>query len=370
MPDPNILFQTTPTPTLQGGFQNALLNASAFNDFQTQPLRNRLLDTQVTGAEAALDQNNRQNRRAGVLAGLQALAQYPTPEARRAAAPAIDQFVRQNYGVSLFDENGPDDADFSDTSLQGMIQGLQGKQTRRIQSSEILPDGTTVQVFSDGITRVTDPQGNPLQGQDRADAIQKAVEFGAQSQRLRSEGRRTGTLEADIELGGKAAGTKKAGEQAIKKSEEAFDQLSKVKANIANIDETIRLVDEGAGTGPIQSKFPSIRKSSIALDNMQARLGLDVIGNTTFGALSENELKFALSAALPTNLDGPELKQWLIDKREAQQKLANYLEEAAIFLGEPGNTVGDWMEIQREKRQTTETSQTFKSSSGIEFTVE
>lgn len=135
---------------------------------------------------------------------------------------------------------------------------------------------------------------------------------------------------------------------ASKRSDEAFARLEKVRANIANYDEAIRLIDQGAETGVVAARLPSFRQASIALDNLQGRLGLDVIGNTTFGALSEAELKFALNTALPKNLEGPALKDWIMRKKAAQEKLAAYLEQAAIFLGTPGNTVKGWIEVQKQ----------------------
>ena len=143
------------------------------------------------------------------------------------------------------------------------------------------------------------------------------------------------------------AATEEAATQAIKTSKEAFDQIRPIKTAIANVDEAIRLIDEGAQTGVIASRLPSVQEASIALDNLQGRLGLDVIGNTTFGALSEAELRFALDTALPKNLEGPALKRWLKEKQESQKKLANYLEDAATFLGKPGNTIADFIQKQR-----------------------
>jgi len=50
----------------------------------------------------------------------------------------------------------------------------------QVQSSEILPDGTTVQVLKDGGTRVTSPAGEELTGSDRALAISQARKFGVE----------------------------------------------------------------------------------------------------------------------------------------------------------------------------------------------
>lgn len=120
-----------------------------------------------------------------------------------------------------------------------------------------------------------------------------------------------------------------------------FNQLSNIESNIGNYNEAIGLIDEGASTGVIQRRLPSVRAASQKLDNVQKRLGLDVIGNTTFGALSESELAFAIDSALPTGLEGPELRDWLVQKRDAQQKLADYINNAIQFLSVPGNTLAD-----------------------------
>jgi len=148
--------------------------------------------------------------------------------------------------------------------------------------------------------------------------------------------------------------TEAAQTQAIKKSGAAFDRLEKIGVAISNIDEGIRLIDEGASTGVIASRLPSIKKASIELDNLQKRLGLDVVSDTTFGALSESELSFALDSALPKNLSPPDLRDWLVRKKEAQQKLANYLGQVATFLGTPGNTVADFIELQKLNRLKSE----------------
>lgn len=63
----------------------------------------------------------------------------------------------------------------------------------RVQSSDVLPDGTTIQVLTDGDTRVTSPQGVELFGQERANAITSAQEFGIDIQARRAGGRTEAT---------------------------------------------------------------------------------------------------------------------------------------------------------------------------------
>lgn len=205
-----------------------------------------------------------------------------------------------------------------------------GEKEPKVQRSVDLPDGTVVTVLDNNTTSVIAPDGSKVTGKDRTKAIREAKEFG---------------LEQDL----KKSGAKAAGEAAIALSKDAFEKLEPIRQSIANIQEGIDLIDQGAETGPIMSRLPSIRANAVKLDNLQRRLGLDVIGQTTFGALSQGELDLALATALPTNLEGPELRQWLINKRDSQNKLADYLSEAAVFLGTPGNTIPKFLEMQKAK---------------------
>jgi len=138
--------------------------------------------------------------------------------------------------------------------------------------------------------------------------------------------------------------------QSQKVSSDYFERLPSINQGISNLNRGIQLIDEGADTGPISSFFPSFTKASIELDQLQNVLGLDVIGSTTFGALSKGELDLALKTAIPDNLNEQDLKIWMTNKRDAQIKLKNYLEEAAIYLSKTGNTQASWAEMQREKK--------------------
>ena len=146
---------------------------------------------------------------------------------------------------------------------------------------------------------------------------------------------------------GLETGATEAAKIAQAQSAETFKQLRPVRNSIGKISEAITAIDAGANTGTLQSRLPSFTDASKRLDQIQRELGLNVIANTTFGALSDSELRFALDTALPTNMEPAALRQWLIEKRSAQQKLAAYLEDVAIFLGTPGNTVASFLGQQR-----------------------
>lgn len=131
------------------------------------------------------------------------------------------------------------------------------------------------------------------------------------------------------------------GSSRAKKIDDGFEAIGKADQNIGNIDRAIRALDEGANTGAIESRFfPTIKAASVALDQIQNELTLDVLNSATFGALSEEELKLAKQTALPTGLPEAELREWLMRKREAQEKLKAYFMEQVDFLDQGGTVAG------------------------------
>ena len=231
------------------------------------------------------------------------------------------------------------DAEKLEKELAGTLEQDDG-----VQSSKITPDGTVVIVTKKGNTRVINPAGVELTGQSRINAVRASEEFGVDVQKRRAGAQRRGALEQDISLGGTAAATKKGAEIAQVEGQKAFEALNKVRTNIGNLDAAIAAIDGGAKTGVIESRFPNWRASTIELQNIQRRLGLDIVGSVTFGALSAGELSLALETALPLNLDEKQLRDWLTRKKEAQNKLSGYLTAQATHLLTPGNTLQTWLQ--------------------------
>ena len=173
--------------------------------------------------------------------------------------------------------------------------------------------------------------------------IELAEKFGVQSGFDRLSEQEKADIDVDKES------RKTLSKQAATASKESFDSLKGVRTTIANIDDAIKVLDKDEfDTGPIISKLPSFRQAAIELDNIKGRMGLDVVGATTFGALSESELAFALDVALPDSLEPKALREWLVKKRDSQTKLANELRKAASFLGTPGNTIAGYLAKQEK----------------------
>jgi hypothetical protein len=232
----------------------------------------------------------------------------------------------------------------------GML-GLGGTE-QRVQSSIMVGPTISVQTMTDGSTRVVDTTTNqPLTGEIARQAIEAAQVAIAEQRGAVEEAAGAGRLGARAALGAAATGAEEAGRTAIEIGREAFGRVNAIREQAGRLDQVVRLIDEGATTGVIAERLPDWNASTIELRNLQRELGLDVVGSVTFGALSESELALALQTGLPTQLSGPDLKNWAIRKKAAQEKLADYLERQAIFLSTPGNTLDMWLRQVQSERQ-------------------
>ena len=222
------------------------------------------------------------------------------------------------------------------------------------QASKILDGGVIVYAFNDGTRKVVDGLGNEVTGAEAQKAITEAEERGIELQGERSGARRAGTVGVDTALA-------------------AFEKVGEIRTNIANLEEAKRLLlpeDQGGGganSGQLADLLPNWKASTIALENVKNRLGLDVVGSVTFGALSESELNMALNTALPTNMPEAQLIQWLDDKIKAQNKLMAYLNDQAIFLSDGDKTVGDWLRHVRDKQEELKRIEAERKQSGTNF---
>ncbi len=236
-------------------------------------------------------------------------------------------------------------------------------EAQRVQSSSILDDGTSVLIMSDGSRLVRGPSGNVLTGQEAADAVKLAREYTVQNQTDIYAGRRQGTLQSDTQYGRDAAyqgeagkldaqydlsGQVEASKDIAKGSVDAglnaWESYGRLQTNLSNIDQAIAAIDEGARSGVIYNMLPSVTKASADLENAMNRMGLDVVSAVTFGALSEKELRVAMNTAVPQNLRPEELREWLVERRAAQEKTAAMLADAAQYLTTPGNTINGWIQ--------------------------
>jgi hypothetical protein len=226
---------------------------------------------------------------------------------------------------------------------------------QKVGAQEILPDGTVIQSTAAG-PRVYSPDGQLLSGAEAAEKIRDAREYGVDISSRSAGGRRRSALEAERELKPEVEGeTTRAKSQAaldVKAVDEALTRASTIREGLSTYDNMIDEIDAGASTSAFGRWGPSIKTSTRRFENEARKLGLGVISETTFGALSAPELELAMETAVP-KLEPQAMKKWLQDKKAAQAKLADELERYAIFRGDGGSRV-EWMQMQRDLRKQQE----------------
>jgi len=131
------------------------------------------------------------------------------------------------------------------------------------------------------------------------------------------------------------------GEQSVADVTGIFEARKEAEATNNLYREAIRLVDEGAGTGAIESKLPTIKAASMELENIGNQLGFAIVAGGKFGQLTEKELALALETGLPQGLDGPALKDWLERKIAANEKLMAEYQRYINWAKDPKNNSDD-----------------------------
>lgn len=153
-----------------------------------------------------------------------------------------------------------------------------------------------------------------------------------------------------IAMEGVATGTTEAAKFQQQAANEAFKKVETISTQIRTIDEALGYIDAGAQRNVILNALPDITAEAGGLTAALNQMGLDVVASVTFGALSASELEVARSTAYPPNASAQELKEFLIKRRAALEKLRRYTQDAAQFLLNPNNSRGDWNKMMQERR--------------------
>jgi hypothetical protein len=206
------------------------------------------------------------------------------------------------------------------------------------------PNGTTIVIGKQNEKEVRDAAGTLLTGTSATTAIKEAMDA-----EIRVAGGKAGAAAA-AEAGVRAtteptiAADIDAAKAAVAIGTESFKKIAPIKKNISNYDEAIRLIEkEGANTGIIASRLPSLFASSIELDNLGQTMGVESLAGGGFGTLSDSDVRLSIQRALPKGLEGPELVTWLKKKKAADLKFVSELERAAKFM-QKGRTLADFLE--------------------------
>jgi len=149
-------------------------------------------------------------------------------------------------------------------------------------------------------------------------------------------------------------------------------QLSAFQNEDRLLSEAIEILKRGdANTGVIANMFPDFDRDTIALKNAGQKLGLNIIQNTTFGALSAAEMRLAMQTGFPTIMDEDDLLGWAIKRQNARRKLKTEIISAIDYMQRQDPTLENYKDAQTEwqkqrdtERDARQTQEAGQASSG------
>lgn len=216
-----------------------------------------------------------------------------------------------------------------------MSQPEGGGENAGVQSSNILDDGTVIQVLKSGGTRVVDPAGNVLSGQSRADAIKAAQNYGAEIQSARA--------------GGRTAATETA-KDVSKYKATLFDSINNGNRTLNKYEMAIEQIDKGAESGPVMKMLPSLQDSTLLVDTIRKDIGMEIIGSGVLGVNpTDADVKLAMEVAIPEGLRPDVLKKEIKRRAQVINDLNSAQREYYKML-DSGKTKGDILKMAEEKR--------------------
>jgi hypothetical protein len=221
-----------------------------------------------------------------------------------------------------------------------------GASAQGVQSSFKLPDNSgTVAIMRDGSQVVRTIGGTILTGAEAEKFVREATENYNQAQKELYQSRAEGKGEGTLPTAQQIVQAEREGAAKVKFIEELNSKRGNIESTISNYQLALDALSQGAKTGRVVGMLPNITATAQMIETARQRLGLDVIGSVTFGALSEGELKLALDTGLPSaNLSNEELTKWVTDRMAAQQKVLQALNETALYFSDPDTTFKSYYE--------------------------
>ena len=382
--DANIILQGRGVD-IPGSLARGLGLAQAGNQLlqqrQQAPLRNQLLQQKVGAGEQLATQRSAQNRQSvqtEIATGFRAMKQFLDRGDLSGAANIIDQLglspqVAEKLKGGFLDRNGiPETVETLKSEIDAGLAALspQGEQKSvRQREFETLTRGFPEDEIEEakrirlglspravGAAAGTVMIGGVPHIFDRVE--QKFIPAEVEGEKVTAQT----VSDNRVQIESNIVTARENAKNSAGIVKDGFQSILGINKNIRNIDKAIDALNRDARTGVINSFLPSIRAASIELDQIRNELALDVVGATTFGALSAGELALAQQVALPLKLSPEKLKEHLINRRNAQMKLSEYFNEQIKFLGgkdERGipNTINGFIEMKEREKENRERGQ-------------
>ena len=220
-------------------------------------------------------------------------------------------------------------------------------------STEIYDDGSVFTQSATGAQRLITKDGTLTDPQKIA---AKRAEIVANQEATRTQA----TVNENLLLARQAA--------VLGQIEGAQSQQDQVYGRLQNYNLILENLEQPESTpSSLQNLFPALFRQDATNEfyTLTNKLGLDVIAGTTFGALSESELRFALQTAVPP-LSGKEAyKDYFTRKKAVEQKLLQELLAYQNFLQTTGMPTSMAGFMSNEQTQAAFTGQQGKADARV-----
>jgi len=198
---------------------------------------------------------------------------------------------------------------------------------------KILPNGVIYYASKDGNPIVKDINGNVLIGEEAQNALNEGFALETQHQRDIYQARRIGTRSAQI-------------------AADSFENIGNTRKMIVALRDAASLVEQGAATSQLEEFLTPLNQATNFLKTVTGQLTLNQLSQVTMGALSEKELELLQATAAPSGFNKTEIINWYRDKANATEKALSVLEQQAVYFSQPGASPGEWIEMQRQLRDS------------------
>jgi hypothetical protein len=189
------------------------------------------------------------------------------------------------------------------------------------------------------LTKGTDPNGNEVFMKfDKSTGDQEPFQF-IDGTPYSEE--KAGTLgQTKVEQGAAEKGAEATATDNVTQITKIEDGLNGMERTAVLYGQALDAMEEGAKTGYIEGNkwSPTVAGASIMLQNVQDQLGLEKIGEYTFGSLSEAEGQWVRDSSIPKTLDEDQIVPFLRHKYESQKRAIQAEKFELLYRKENGES--------------------------------
>lgn len=140
------------------------------------------------------------------------------------------------------------------------------------------------------------------------------------------------------------------GKDAPEIARQSLNASESIASQIGLYERALQLIDEGAGTGPVEALFPAIKDASVELEQLQGILALEALGSTNLTPVSNADIQLLKDNAIPKLDKG--FKAWAENKISALRRAQLFHNQRASYFQTGEARYEDWLNPQNWSQGT------------------